>query len=102
MDDNIDWTDMKTNHGMIAVPAKWMEMILIPILFFLWCTKIQIASNVNKEYSRVAENHFIDWKDKGINVELQYKEEYGLSYGDFDQSKLRSLKIFLKASNDTN
>ena len=101
MDDNIDWTDMKTKHGMIAVPAKWMEMILIPILFFLWCTKIRIASNVNKEYSRVVENHFIDWKEKGINVELQYKEEYGVSYGDFDQSKLRSLNIFLKASNDT-
>ena len=99
MDDNIDWSDMKTKHGMIAVPSKWMEMILIPILLISWCTKKLIASKRNEKFSSIVEDHFIDWKEKGINVELQYKEEDGGCI-DFDDSKLRSLKIFLKASND--
>ena len=99
MDENIDWTDMKTKHGMIAVPSKWTEMMLIPILLISWLTKKRITSKRNEKFSSIVEDHFIDWKEKGINVELQYKEEDGGCI-DFDDSKLRSLKIFLIASND--
>ena len=89
-----NWTYKRTKD-----PLVWTEMILIFILFCLWCRKRRIAAKRNEKFSRMVDDHFIDWKEKGINVELQYKED-SEGYGDFDQSKLRSLKIFIMPSND--
>ena len=99
LDDNIDWTDIKSRHGMIAVPSWVMEIILTFILSYLYCKKRAKASKRNKTFRRIVEGHFLDWKEKGVIVELQYKGEM-IDEGEFAESNLRSLKIVLMASND--
>ena len=99
MDEKIDWKDISTKYGMITLSSVLIELIVILALNYLYFAKRSKSIKRNQIFSKIVDDHFIDWKEKGIKTELRYKDEKD-DEGDWEESNLRSLKISLIASNE--